>query len=100
VAKLGALYTDALRRREVRAGRTWHLDEMAVRVGGRREWLWRAVDEHGQTLDILRQAHRDTAAALREVPELAGIEHLQVRSAQRCNNRVEQAHRKRSTRTG
>ena len=122
VAKFGAYYADELRRRAPRAGRTWHLDEMATRLGGRVHWLWRAVDEHGRTLDVLLQERRDTAAAvrffrrvsdvaagvapdrittdklgsyaaaLREVPELAGVEHLRVRAAQRCNNRVEQAH--------
>ena len=122
VAKFGAHYAEELRRREARAGRTWHLDEMATRVGGRLHWLWRAVDEHGQTLDVLVQAHRDTAAADRffrrlldatdgtaparittdklgsyaaalvRLPQLGGVEHLQVRSALRCNNRVEQAH--------
>ena len=51
VARFGTYYADELRRREVRAGRTWHLDEMATRIGGRVHWLWRAVDEHGQTLD-------------------------------------------------
>ncbi len=73
-------------------------------------------------LDVLLQEHRDTAAAERffrrllamaggvpparvttdklgsyaaaldHIPELRGVEHLQVRSAMRCNNRVEQAH--------
>ena len=38
---------------------------MAARIGGRRHWLWRAVDEHGRTLDVLLQEHRDTAAAER-----------------------------------
>ena len=121
VAKFGARYADALRKREARTGRTWHLDEMAVGVGGRRHWLWRAVDEHGRTLDVLLQEHRDTAAAERffrrllghaggaperittdklgsyavamaRLPDLAHVEHQQVRSARRCNNRVEQAH--------
>ncbi len=122
VAKFGAPYAEELRRRRPHTSRIWHLDEMAVRVGGRLHWLWRAVDEHGEPLDVFLQAQRDTAAAarffrrlldatggtpparittdklgsyaaaLREVPELAGIEHQQVRSAQRCNNRVEQAH--------
>jgi len=121
VAKFGAYYADELRRREVRAGRTWHLDEMGVRLGGRLHWLWRAVDEQGQTLDVLLQAHRDTAAAerffprlpdlpggaaaarvttdelgsyaaaLARVPEPAEAEHLQGRAAMRCTNRVEQA---------
>jgi len=63
VAKFGAHYADELRRRAARPGRTWHLDEVAVRLGGRLQWLWRAVDEHGTTLDVLLQAHRDTAAA-------------------------------------
>jgi transposase-like protein len=53
VAKFGAPYADELRRREVRAGRTWHLDEMATRIGDRLHWRSRAVDEHGQTLDVL-----------------------------------------------
>jgi putative transposase len=61
VAKFGSQYADGLRRRESRPGRTWHLDEMATRVGGRPHWLWRAVDEHGQTLDVLLQERRDTA---------------------------------------
>jgi putative transposase len=44
VAKFGAPYADELRRREVRVGRTWHVDEMAIRIGGRLHWLWRAVE--------------------------------------------------------
>ncbi len=122
VAKFGAYYAEELRRREVRAGRTWHLDEMATRVGGRVHWLWRAVDEHGRTLDVLPQERRDTeaaerffrrllaaagdavpaqvtthklgsyAAALARLRARAGVEHLQVRSAARCDDRVEQAH--------
>ena len=35
VAKFGAQYAGELRRREVRRGRTSHLDEMATRIGGR-----------------------------------------------------------------
>ena len=95
---------------------------MAVRVDGQRQWLWRAVAEHGQTLDVPVQERRDTAAAervfhrllvaadgvpperittdtlgsyaaaLARLPALARAEHLQVRAALRCNNRVEQAH--------
>ena len=65
VAKFGAQYAAELRRREVRRGTTWHLVEMAVRIGGELHWLWRAVDEHGATLDVLPQAHRDTNAAER-----------------------------------
>jgi len=67
VATFGAHTADERRRRAARPGRTWHLDEMAVRLGGRLPWVWRAVDEHGTTLDVLRHAHRDTAAAAERV---------------------------------
>ena len=65
VAKFGPRFATELRRREARTSRVWHLDEMAVRIGGEQHWLWRAVDEHGATLDVLLQAHRDTDAAER-----------------------------------
>ncbi len=73
VATFGAQFADQLRKRETRAGRTWHLDEMAVRVGGQLQWLWRAVDEHGQTLDVFIQARRDTEAAERFVRRLLAV---------------------------
>jgi putative transposase len=53
VAKFGRQYAEELRRRAPTTGRTWHLDEMGVRIGGVLHWLWRAVDDHGQTLDVL-----------------------------------------------
>jgi transposase-like protein len=34
-----------------RTGR-WHLDEMAVVIAGRQFWLWRAVDDEGEVLDL------------------------------------------------
>ena len=33
-------------------GDKWHLDEMVVKINGRRHWLWRAVDQHGAVLDV------------------------------------------------
>lgn len=41
----------------------WHLDEVMVTINGRRHWLWRAVDQHGATLDVLVQSRRDRYAA-------------------------------------
>lgn len=83
--------------------------------------LWRAVDEQGAVLDVFLQEHRDTeaaktffhrllgeydapevihtdklwsyGAALRELPVLHRVEHVQVISTARCNNLVEQSHR-------
>src|SRR5918992_1147472 len=47
-----------------------HLDEMAVLIGGKRLWLWRAVDSEGEILDMLVQPRRDKAAALRLMRKL------------------------------
>ena len=43
----------------------WHLDEMVCWIGGRRMYLWRAVDDEGEVLDLVVQRRRDTEAALR-----------------------------------
>ena len=47
-----------------------HLDEMAVMIAGRRFWLWRAVDDEGEVLDLLLQRRRDKAAALKLMRKL------------------------------
>jgi putative transposase len=41
----------------------WHLDEMAVRINGKKHWLWRAVDNEGEELDFLVQTRRNAKAA-------------------------------------
>ena len=72
VGRFGEQFAAKLRRRERRVGRTWHLAEVLVRIGGEQKYLWRAVDEHGQVLNILVQEHRDTAAAERFSRTLLG----------------------------
>ena len=61
--KFGPLFARELRNRRSRPNSRWHLDEMAALIGGKRFWIWRAVDSEGEVLDILVQAKRDTAAA-------------------------------------
>ena len=58
-------YARRLRRRRGRQGDTWHLDELFVKIRGRQQYLWRAVDEDGDTIDILVQSRRNRLAALR-----------------------------------
>ena len=65
VKRFGPRFAAELRKREAKPGRTWHVDEMAVRIGGKQYWLRRAVDEHGATLEVLLQERRDTEAAKR-----------------------------------
>ena len=42
-----------------------HLDELFVTITGRQQYLWRAVDEDGDVLDILVQSRRNRRAAVR-----------------------------------
>ncbi|MER6441920.1 IS6 family transposase [Streptomyces sp. NPDC001185] len=64
-AEFGQTYANALRRRQSRPGDKWHLDEVFLKINGERKYLWRAVDQDGNVLDILVQNLRDKAAARR-----------------------------------
>jgi putative transposase len=70
VLKFGAAFARNLRRLRPRPSTPWRLDEMAMVIGGKRLWLWRAVDSEGEILDILVQPRRDRAAALRLMRKL------------------------------
>src|SRR5215210_1257139 len=70
VRKCGPAFARNLRRLRPRPSTQWHLDEMAVVIGGKRLWLWRAVDSEGEILDLLVQPRRDKAAALRLMRKL------------------------------
>src|SRR3977135_1835771 len=114
--KFGQTYANSLRRRVPRPGDRWHLDEVFLKNNGRLHYLWRAVDQDGDVLDILVQSRRDKRAAkkffrkllkgLRYVPRviitdklrsyhaaiaevLPGVEHLQQKYQ---NNRAENSH--------
>ena len=64
-AKFGPDYAARLRRRRPRPGDKWHLDEVFVKINGTTHYLWRAVDQHGNVLDILVQSRRNAVAAKR-----------------------------------
>jgi putative transposase len=64
-AKVGQSYANGLRRRRACPGDKWHLDEVFIKINGARRYLWRAVDQHGNVLDILVTSRRDTRAATR-----------------------------------
>jgi putative transposase len=114
--KFGQQYANQLRCRRPRPGDTWHLDEVFLTINGERHYLWRAVDQDGNMLDILVQRRRDKKAAKKffrkllkgyqYVPRviitdtlksdgaatrelLPGVEHRQHRS---LNNRAEHSH--------
>ena len=63
--KFGPDYVRKLKRRQGRLGDIWYLDEVFVRINGQQQYLWRAVDQDGDVIDILVQSRRDQRAAER-----------------------------------
>ena len=61
----GPAYARRLRQRRGRMGDTWYLDELFVTIQGQQQYLWRAVDEDGDVIDLLVQSQRDRRAAAR-----------------------------------
>src|SRR6266404_9975758 len=114
--KFGQDYANRLRRRRPRPGDKWHLDEVCLTINGQRHYLWRAVDQDDNGLDILVQSRRNKKAAkkffrkllkgLRYVPRVIITEQLKSYSAARAevmpsvehlqqkyqNNRAENSH--------
>ena len=54
--KFGQTYAKGFRRSRLRPGDKWHLDEMVIKINSRDHYLWRAVDQDGNMLDISRVA--------------------------------------------
>ncbi len=63
--KFGPRFRRSLNRREGRLGDTWHVGEVFIRIQRKVHYLWRAVDQDGDVIDILVQGRRDANAAKR-----------------------------------
>jgi len=63
--RFGPAIASNIRKARHRADCVWHLDEMVVKIGGKRMSMWRAVDKEGEVLDVLVQKRRNKAAALK-----------------------------------
>jgi len=117
ILKFGPAIAANVRSRRVQASGTWHLDEVFVRIGGKRTYLWRAVDDEGEVLEVLAQSRRNKRAALKLMRKLLkkqgyvpdeivtdklgsysaalrelGLSHLHVTDG-RLNNRAEVSHK-------
>ena len=68
--KFGLRIARNLKRRRPVPSPRWHLDEMVCSVGGRRMYLWRAVEYEGEVLDIVMQRRRETGTALKLLKRL------------------------------
>ena len=114
--KFGAIYTRRLKRKHRGYGDTFYIDEVFVKINGIQHYLWRAVDQDGEVVNVFLQARRDGATAKRFFKRLLrsnggeprkivtdklqsyGVAHRElipeaIHSAELYeNNRVEQSH--------
>ena len=114
--KFGALYSRRLKRKHRGFGDTFYIDEVFVKINGKQHYLWRAVDQDGEVVDVYLQAKRDGAAAKRFFKRLLrsyggeprkivtdklrsyGVAHRELMldvihdDSQYANNRAEQSH--------
>ena len=120
--KFGALYTKRLKRKHRGYGDTFYIDEVFVKINGKQHYLWRAVDQDGEVVDVYLQAKRDAATAKRFYKRLIwknkgepskivtdklrsyGVAHREIIpetihvTDQYANNRAEQSHQPTRTR--
>lgn len=69
--KFGRHFANDIRKRSAgKLGDKWHLDEVVITIGGKKHWLWRAVDQDGFVLDVLVQSRRNAKAAKRLMRKL------------------------------
>ena len=114
--KFGALYARRLKRKHRGHGDTFYIDEVFIKINGKQHYLWRAVDQDGEVVDVYFQAKRDGAAAKRFFKRLLrnngseprkivtdklrsyGVAHRELipdaihDNSQYANNRAEQSH--------
>ena len=70
--KFGPRYAQRLRRGHRGYGDTVFMDEVFVRIQGRHRYLWRAVDQDGEVVDVRLQERRDATAAKRFFQQVLG----------------------------
>ena len=63
--KFGNQYCSQLRKKRGQLSDTWYLDEVFIKINGALHFLWRAVDQDGDELDILVQKRRNKKAAMK-----------------------------------
>ena len=114
--KFGAKYARRLKRKHRGYGDTFYIDEVFVKISGKQHYLWRAVDQDGEVVDVYLQGKRDGVAAKRFFKRLLrshgseprrivtdklrsyGVAHRELMpdvihdTSQYANNRVEQSH--------
>ncbi|MFN4091714.1 MAG: IS6 family transposase [Brevundimonas sp.] len=68
--KFGPVIARRLKHRRPAPSPRWHLDEMVCWTGRKRMYLWHAVDDEGEVLDLVVQRRWDTQAAMKLLKRL------------------------------
>ena len=63
--KFGVIYSRRLKRKHRGYSDTFYIDEVFIKINVKQHYLWRAVDQDGEVVDVYLQAKRDGAAAKR-----------------------------------
>lgn len=63
--KFGPHYARRLKKKHQGYGDTFYIDEVFVKIRGQQKYLWRAVDQDGEVVDVFLQSRRDAATAKR-----------------------------------
>ena len=116
--KFGKIYTRRLKKNHKGFGDTFFLDEVFVKINGKQHYLWRAVDQDGEVVDVYLQSRRNGATAKRFFKRILkrhggeprnivtdklrsyGVAHRELipnsihNTSQYANNRAEQSHEK------
>ena len=72
--KFGPQYARKLKKRHQGFGDTFFIDEVFVRIQGKQQYLWRAVDQDGEVVDVYLQERRDARAAKRFFKRLLEVD--------------------------
>ena len=84
--KFGQPYANTLRRCQPRRGDKWHLDEVVLTIKGKHHYLWRAVDQEGNTLDVLRERQMRRYKSLGQAQRFLSA-HAQINNPFRCRRK-------------
>jgi putative transposase len=71
--KFGGIYANNLKKKHGKKSDRWFLDEVFITMDGILHYLWRAVDQDGETIDILVQKRKDKRAAKRFFKKCSGL---------------------------
>lgn len=76
--KFGPKIAANLRRIMLPLSTRWYLDELVSTIAGEPAWIWRAVDDEGEVMDMVVQKRRDKVAALRLLRRLSKNQNVEA----------------------